>query len=82
MIRWDEDIKAKFIEWLRAEERDEEYIRNLVRFLDKYMRPIRSPADVIAMFAACKRSKDHLNKAFRNLLNFHRKILGFPKAFI
>ena len=32
------------------------------------MRPIRSPADVVAMSTECKKSKDHLNKAFRNLL--------------
>ena len=82
VIRWDESIKAKFVEWLRANERDEEYIRDQVRFLDKYMRPIRCPADVVAMFAECKRSKDHLNKAFRNLLKFHRKIMGYPKDFI
>jgi len=55
------------VEWLRANGRDEEYIRDQVRFLDKYMRPIRCPADVVAMFAECRRSKDHLNKAFRNL---------------
>ena len=70
------------MEWMRASGRDEEYIRDQVRFLDKYMRPIRSPADVVAMFAECKRSKDHLNKAFRNLLKFYRKIMGYPKSFI
>ena len=82
VIEWDEDIKAKFVEWMRANERDEEYTTDLVRYLDKYMRPIRSPADVVAMFTACKRGKDHLNKAFRNLLNFYRKIMGYPKSFI
>jgi len=82
VIEWDEDVKAKFMEWMRANERDEDYIRECVRYLDKYMRPIRSPADVVAMFAACKGGRQHLDRAFRNLLKFYRKILGYPKSFI
>ena len=54
VIEWNEDIKAKFVEWMRANGRDERYIKECVKYLNKYMRPIRSPADVVAMFAACK----------------------------
>ena len=82
VIEWDEDIKAKFVEWMRANGRDEDYIRECVRYLDKYMRPMRSPADVVAMFAACKSGRQHLDRAFRNLLKFYRKIIGYPKSFI
>ena len=37
VIEWNEDVKARFVEWIRANGRDEEYIKDLVRFLDKYM---------------------------------------------
>ena len=37
VIEWNEDVKARFVEWMRANGRDEEYIKDLVRFLDKYM---------------------------------------------
>ena len=82
VIEWNEDIKAKFVEWLRANGRAERYIKGCVRYLDKYMRPIRSPADVVAMFAACKGGRQHLDRGFRNLLKFYRKIMGYPKSFI
>jgi len=82
VIEWNEDIKAKFVEWLKARGRDEEYITDLVRYLDKYMRPIRRPIDIVSMFAECRRGKAHLSVALRNLLNFYRKIMGFPKDFI
>ena len=82
VIKWDESVRAKFIEWLEAEDLSEDYVKDCVRYLDKYMRPIRSPADVVSMFAACKRGRQHLDRGFRRLLAFYRKIMGFPKAFI
>jgi len=82
VIEWNKDIKAKFVEWMKANGRNERYIKECVRYLDKYMRPIRSPADVVAMFAACKGGRQHLDRAFRNLLKFYRKIIGYPKDFI
>ena len=53
-----------------------------MRELDKYMRPIRTPQDVIEMFKACKRGRQHLDRALRNLLNLYERVLGFPKAFL
>mgnify|MGYP000047011125 CR=1 FL=1 len=82
VIEWNEDVKAKFVKWMRANGRDEEYIKWCVKYLDKYMRPIRSPADVVAMFAECKGGRQHLDRGFRNLLKFYSKILGYPKSFI
>jgi len=72
VITWNEDIKAEFVKWMRANGRDEEYIKWCVRYLDKYMRPVRRPADVVAMFAACKGGRQHLDRGFRNLLKFYR----------
>jgi len=82
VIEWNADIEAKFVEWMRANGRDESYIKRCVNYLYKYMRPIRCPADVVAMFAACKGGRQHLDRAFRNLLKFYRKIMGYPKDFI
>jgi len=82
VIEWNEDVKAKFVEWMRAEGRDEGYIKRCLFYLDKYMRPIRGPADVVAVFAACERGRQHLDRGFRNLLKFYRKIIGYPKDFI
>mgnify|MGYP000341890308 CR=1 FL=1 len=82
VIEWNEDVKAKFVEWLRANGRDKRYIDKCVKYLDKYMRPVRSPADVVAVFAACKGGRQHLDRGFRNLLKFYRKIIGYPKDFI
>ncbi len=67
---------------MRAKELDEDYIKDCVRYLNKYMRPLRSPADVVAMFSDCKRAKDHLICGFLNLLKFYRKVLGYPRDFI
>jgi len=80
VIEWDEGIKAKFVEWMRADGRDESYIRRCVNYLYRYMRPVRSPADVVSMFAACKSSRQHLDRTSRNLLKFYRKIMGYPRT--
>ena len=82
ILVWNEEIRTRFIEWMKLNGRSEEYIEECVRYLDKYMRPIRSPADVIDMFATCKGGRQHLDRGFRNLLKFYRKVMGFPKSFI
>jgi len=82
VIRWNEEIRAKFIDWMRENEKSEEYIQKCVNYLDKHMRPIRTPQDVLEMFKSCERGRQHLDRAFRNLLKLYEKILGYPKSFL
>lgn len=81
-VVWDDDVRAKFVDWMRENGKDEEYIQKCVSYLDRYMRPLRRPQDVLEMFKACERGKHHLDRAVRNLLKFYERVLGFPKPFI
>lgn len=79
VIEWNEEIKAKFVEWMKAEAMSERYVYECIRYLNKFMRPIRSPADVASMFAACRGGRQHLDRGFRNLLKFYEDN-GLPKT--
>jgi len=67
---------------MRENGKDEEYIQKCVNYLDKHMRPIRTPQDVIDIFKACERGKHHLDRGLRNLLKLYERVMGFPKSFI
>ncbi|RLF12835.1 MAG: hypothetical protein DRJ69_00420 [Thermoprotei archaeon] len=42
-VVWDDDVRAKFVDWMRENGKDEEYIQKCVGYLDRYMRPLREP---------------------------------------
>ncbi|MEM0216119.1 MAG: hypothetical protein QXK78_05080 [Candidatus Bathyarchaeia archaeon] len=75
-IVWNEEVRGRFIEWMRANGRTPEYIADCVRYLDRYMRAVEGPSDVVEIFSRCERGKPHLAKAFRALLNYYEAVGG------
>jgi len=65
-VIWNDDVKVKFVDWMKENGKDEEYIKKCVSYLDRYMRPLRKPQDILEMFKACERGKHHLDRAVRN----------------
>jgi len=75
---WNEDVRETFKKHLA--DRDPRYVRDLVGMLDRHLtKPIRTPKDVLDMFAACEHGKHHLVAAFRNFLKVHHIYYGLPK---
>ncbi|MBS7609200.1 hypothetical protein KEJ19_01340 [Candidatus Bathyarchaeota archaeon] len=51
-------------------------------YLDKYVREISKPEDVVGLFEGCKRGRHHLDRVLRNLLKFYQIVEGYPEPFI
>jgi len=89
-VRWDpcdEELRERFVQFLKNKRRpakDERNIKNMLSYLDGYMPPegLSRPEEVFDMFMRCEHGRHHLDRAFRNLLNFYRRVLGYPKDFI
>jgi len=86
-ILWTPELRERFAKFLRSKRRPagEERIRTIVRFLDRYMPPegISRPEEIFDTFVRCPKStRHHLDRAFRNLLNFYERVLGYPREFI
>ncbi|MEM3479169.1 MAG: integrase [Candidatus Bathyarchaeia archaeon] len=76
-IVWNAEVKEKFRSWLEAEGRSREYILDCTRYLDRYVKAVSGPEDVVALFTRCERGKPHLAKAFRALLRFCEVVLEY-----
>jgi len=86
-VVWSPEIRAKYVQFLKNKRRPagDEHIRNCLAYLDRFMPPegITTPEQVFDMFASCPETmRHHLDRAFRNLLNFYERVLGYPKGFI
>ena len=79
-IKW-VGARKDFIDYLKVQEYDERWAKNLVRYLDKYSPIINKPLDVIALFSTVKTAKRHLVLALRTLFNFYEAI-GFSKDYL
>jgi len=80
VIVWNEDAKETFVNFMRENGKDEQYIKKCVSYLDRYMtKPVAGPRDVLEMFSRCTGGKHHLDRAFRNLLKVYRIYYGLPK---
>ena len=78
VVVWNEEVRETFMKHLA--DRDVRYVRGMVSMLNRYMtEPVRTPKDVLDMFASCEHGKHHLAAAFRNLLKVYRIYYGLPK---
>ena len=82
VVVWNDEVKERFVEFMRARGRDEWYTEKCIYYLNRFVREIRGPEDIIAIFAECQRGKHHLDRAVRNLLKLYQQVLGYPKEFI
>ncbi|MEM2169371.1 MAG: hypothetical protein QW186_06165, partial [Candidatus Bathyarchaeia archaeon] len=76
-IVWDGAVREKFVQWMRANERSVDHIRNCVAYLNKYVTRIEGPEDIIKVFNQCERGRNHLERALRALLNYYEAAEGF-----
>ena len=83
-IRWDEQVRDRYIKWMTANRKSKRYLRTCLYYLDKFMcgRELRTPSDVVDMFNECKRGVNNLNKALRTLLNYYLEVERYPEDFI
>jgi len=95
-VRWDpddEELKKRFVQFLRNKRRPVRDERNMLRYLNRYMPPegLAKLKGIFDMFMSCEHGRHHLDKAFRNFLNlssnsafrnFYRRVLGYPRDFI
>ncbi|RLF10730.1 MAG: hypothetical protein DRJ98_05410 [Thermoprotei archaeon] len=88
MVRWEPELGEQFVRFLKSKKRptrNEKNIRRVLSYLDRYMpaEGISRPEQVFEMFMRCpETTRHHLDRAFRNLLNFYRRVLGYPRDFI
>ncbi len=82
VVRWNEDVKREFIDFMKANSRDRNYIKDCVRYLDKYVSDIAEPRDIVEIFKKCKRERHHLDRALRNLLKFYKVVKGYSEEWI
>ncbi|MEM1673442.1 MAG: integrase [Candidatus Bathyarchaeia archaeon] len=76
-IVWDGAVREKFVQWMRANGRSVDHIRNCVAYLNKYVTRIEGPEDIIKVFNQCERGRHHLERALRALLNYYEAAEGF-----
>ena len=83
VINW-LDERDDFITYLKARKYSEKYVKDIISFLDRYLRrPVSTPKDVIEIFAPLTPSQaHHLNRAFRVLLKYLQVIKKFPEDFL
>ncbi|RLI10919.1 hypothetical protein DRO33_04985 [Candidatus Bathyarchaeota archaeon] len=86
-VVWSPEIREKYVHFLKSKKRPagQEHIKKCCSYLNRFMPPggITTPEEVFDMFMACPKTvRCHLDRAFRNLLNFYERVLGFPKTFI
>jgi len=90
-VHWDpsdEELRERFVQFLKSKKRpvrSDSHVRKMLSYLDRYMPPegLSRPEEVFDMFMRCpETTRHHLDRAFRNLLNFYRRVLGYPRDFI
>ncbi len=73
------DLRDGFVKWLKLNEYDDEYARSIMRYLDKYVKEIKCPSDVMEI---CLRAKTrNIHFALRALLNYAME-LGYDEEWI
>ena len=67
------DVEVDFVRWLRSRGLSDEYVRQMVGYLRRFVRePIRGPMDVVGVFEGLSVGQRHqLIRAVRNLFNFY-----------
>jgi intergrase/recombinase len=66
-------VKDNFVAWLRGRELNWEHsVESMLRYLEKYAKPIREPMDLVNLFKDLTNSqKRHLKNGLRNIFNFY-----------
>ena len=66
-------VRENFIAWLKTRGLNwHNHVRKLIEYLDKYAKPIRTPMDLVRMFADLTNSqKRHLKNGLRSLFKFY-----------
>jgi len=82
LVSWDSDVRARFVEWMKANGRSLSYIERCVLYLNKYVSELSKPGDVVELFEKCRRGRNHLDRALRNLLKYYQLVEGYPEDFI
>jgi intergrase/recombinase len=75
------EFREVFVKWLQSREYNERWARNVVRYLDRYVKVLRDPLDVALLFRRVKRGRNHMVKSLRVLFNFF-EVLGYPEAYL
>jgi intergrase/recombinase len=78
-VKWNDEVRNRFIQFMEASGKSQEYIRDCLSYLDRHVHVISKPEDVIEVFNKCKRGRDHLDRALRNLFNFYEVVERFPE---
>ncbi len=79
-ISWSE-ARKDFIDYVKAQEYDEDTWTDMVSYLDRYSPTITSPLDVNALFSRVTVAKRHVVLGLRVLFNFY-ETLGVEKAYL
>jgi len=77
-VNWLE-VKEDFVNYLRSISYNERTIKDILRYLDRYVDIIRRPLDIINLFSEVKHGKRHLILGLRKLFSFY-EVLGYEKA--
>ena len=64
-------LRTDFLRFLESKRLSREYIRCMLSYLDRYVRVISEPMDVVRVFSGLTAGQQHqLNRGLRNLFNF------------
>jgi len=75
-------LREDFIEFLKSRNLNRRYIHCIISYLDKYVKVISGPMDVVRIFSGLSTGQQHnLNRAIRNLFNF-LEAQGFNEAYL
>jgi len=70
-------LRSGFLEYLDSRQLCDYYKRDLIGYLDRYVKqPISTPTDIIRLFSQIKAGREHLCKGLRVLFNYI-EILGY-----
>ena len=75
-------LREDFIEFLKSRNLNRRYIHCIISYLDKYVKVISEPMDVVRIFSGLSPGQQHnLNRAIRNLFNF-LEAQGFNEVYL
>jgi len=79
-IEW-KALRNGFIEYLASKQYSEAYRKDLISYLDRYVKEINGPTDIIKLFSSLKAGRRHLWLALRALFNY-LEVIGFNLEYL
>ena len=75
------NLRDGFIEYLKSRRYSDNYVSDIVSYLDKYINVISCPQDIIDIFKRVQRGRRHLMLGLRVLFRY-AEVIGYDKGFL